>query len=226
VATDAVFDHSGIRARVVTAQGEGTLQAPVLGRFNLHNLLAALGVLLAKGLELPDALQRLQQVWVVPGRMERVGAGNGTDNGTLVVVDYAHTPAALEHVLKAVRVHTRGRLICVFGCGGDRDTGKRPFMARVAQSLANVVIVTDDNPRTEDPNLIFEDIMQGVDNKTAVTFEHDRATAIRLAIAQAQAGDSVLIAGKGHETVQILATHTVPFDDRQQAAQALREVAA
>jgi UDP-N-acetylmuramoyl-L-alanyl-D-glutamate--2,6-diaminopimelate ligase len=223
VATDAVFDHSGIRATVLTGRESGVLQAPVLGQFNLHNLLAALGVLLAKGLELPHALHCLQQVWVVPGRMERVAAE--TDGGKLVVVDYAHTPGALEQVLKAVRVHTRGRLVCVFGCGGDRDRGKRPLMAQMAELGADVVIVTDDNPRSENPYQIFEDIMQGFTNTAGVTFEHDRATAIRYAIAQAQPGDTVLIAGKGHETVQILANGTVPFDDREQAAQALRECA-
>jgi UDP-N-acetylmuramoyl-L-alanyl-D-glutamate--2,6-diaminopimelate ligase len=224
VATDAVFDHAGIRARVVSSLGIGDLQAPVLGQFNLHNLLAALGVLLAKGLVFEDALQRLQQVWVVPGRMERVTTD--CDAGRLVVVDYAHTPGALEQVLKAVRVHTRGRLLCVFGCGGDRDRGKRPLMAQTVESGADVVIVTDDNPRSENPQQIFEDIMQGFTHTEGVIFEHDRATAIRLAIGQAQVGDTVLIAGKGHETVQILADRTVPFDDRVQAAQALQECAA
>ncbi|MBJ6609265.1 MAG: UDP-N-acetylmuramoyl-L-alanyl-D-glutamate--2,6-diaminopimelate ligase [Candidatus Thiothrix moscowensis] len=224
VASDAVFDHTGIRASVVWGQEQGILQAPVLGRFNLHNLLAALGVLLAKGVVFAEALQRLQQVWVVPGRMERVTAGS--DDGKLVVVDYAHTPGALEQVLQAVRAHTRGRLLCVFGCGGDRDRGKRPLMAQKAEFAADVVIVTDDNPRSENPQQIFEDIMQGITNKAGVTFEHDRAKAIRLAIQQAQPGDTVLIAGKGHETVQILANGTVPFDDRIQAAQALQECGA
>ncbi|QTR46693.1 UDP-N-acetylmuramoyl-L-alanyl-D-glutamate--2,6-diaminopimelate ligase [Thiothrix litoralis] len=225
VATDPVFDHAGIRATVHGAQGSGTLQAPVLGQFNLHNLLAALGVLLAKGLEWSDALQRLQHVWVVPGRMERV-TSTALSKQALVVVDYAHTPGALQQVLRAVRVHTRGRLLCVFGCGGDRDRGKRPLMAKIAESDADVVIITDDNPRSENPQQIFEDIMQGINNKAGMTFEHDRTQAIRLAIRQAQPGDTVLIAGKGHETVQILAHGTVPFDDRIQAAQALQECAA
>ncbi|MEZ5451939.1 MAG: UDP-N-acetylmuramoyl-L-alanyl-D-glutamate--2,6-diaminopimelate ligase [Thiothrix sp.] len=224
VAVDPLFDHAGISATVVVGEQRGTLQAPVLGKFNLHNLLAALSVLLAKGVPFTDALQRLQQVRVVPGRMERIVANS--DDGKLVVVDYAHTPGALEQVLQAVRAHTRGRLLCVFGCGGDRDRGKRPLMAQKAESAADVVIVTDDNPRSEDSQQIFEDIMQGISNKSGVTFEHDRAKAIRLAIQQAQAGDTVLIAGKGHETVQILANGTVPFDDRIQAAQALQECAA
>lgn len=224
VASNPVFDHSGIRATVCVGQQEALLQAPVLGQFNLHNLLAALGVLLVKGLTLSAALQGLQQVQVVPGRMERVTSTSLSDR--LVVVDYAHTPGALQQVLKAVRVHTRGRLLCVFGCGGDRDRGKRPLMAEIAESDADVVIVTDDNPRSENPQQIFEDIMQGFHNKTGVVFEHDRTKAIRFAIGQAQPGDTVLIAGKGHETVQILAHGTVPFDDRIQAALALQECGA
>ena len=234
VATQEVFDHSGIQAQIMSPWGTGTLQAPVLGQFNLHNLLAALGVLVAKGIALPEALQRLQQVWVVSGRMERVtvanlavqSGGNHANDAKLVVVDYAHTPAALAQVLKAVRVHTRGRLFCVFGCGGDRDRGKRPIMAQTAETAADVVIVTADNPRTEHPQQIFEDIMQGFHHPSAVTLEPDRATAIRYAISQAQPNDTVLIAGKGHETVQILATGTIPFDDRVQAAQALQECGA
>ncbi|MEB4592102.1 UDP-N-acetylmuramoyl-L-alanyl-D-glutamate--2,6-diaminopimelate ligase [Candidatus Thiothrix sp. Deng01] len=224
VAVDPVFDHAGISATVVAGQHRGQLSAPVLGRFNLHNLLAALGVLLAAGMDFSDALQRLQRVQVVPGRMERVTASDAT--GQLVVVDYAHTPGALEQVLQAVRVHTRGRLLCVFGCGGDRDRGKRPLMAQKAESGADVVIITDDNPRSEDSQQIFEDIMQGITNKKGVTCEHDRSRAIRLAISQAQPGDTVLIAGKGHEAVQILANGVTPFDDRVQAMQALRECAA
>jgi UDP-N-acetylmuramoyl-L-alanyl-D-glutamate--2,6-diaminopimelate ligase len=157
--------------------------------------------------------------------MERV-TSTALSKQALVVVDYAHTPGALQQVLRAVRVHTRGRLLCVFGCGGDRDRGKRPLMAKIAESDADVVIITDDNPRSENPQQIFEDIMQGINNKAGMTFEHDRTQAIRLAIRQAQPGDTVLIAGKGHETVQILAHGTVPFDDRIQAAQALQECAA
>ena len=224
VATSAVFDYSGIRAEVFSPWGTGTLQAPVLGQFNLHNLLATLGVLVAKGLPFAEALTRLQHVWVVPGRMERVAAGQ--DNGKLVVVDYAHTPGALTQVLKAVRVHTQGKLICVFGCGGDRDRGKRPLMAAATEAAADVVIVTDDNPRTESPVQIFADIQVGFSQPERITFEHDRAAAIRLAVAQAQAGDTVLIAGKGHETVQMVADKILPFDDREQAALALQECAA
>lgn len=224
VATAARFDHQGIHAQVQWQGRQGELYAPVLGKFNLHNLLAALGVLLAQGMDFAEGLARLRYVWVVPGRMERV-TGKETDS-RLVVVDYAHTPGALESVLQAVRVHTQGKLICVFGCGGDRDRGKRPLMAATAEAAADIVMITDDNPRSENPQQIFEDIMQGIHNKAAVIVEHDRATAIRRAIAQANPGDTVLIAGKGHETVQILANGTIPFDDRVQAAQALQECGA
>ncbi|PID49614.1 MAG: UDP-N-acetylmuramoyl-L-alanyl-D-glutamate--2,6-diaminopimelate ligase [Proteobacteria bacterium] len=217
------FTQAGIEAEIVTPVGAGLLRAPVLGQFNLHNLLATLAVLLGKGIGLDDALNALRQVKTVPGRMERV---QGPVGAALTVVDYAHTPGALEQVLKAVRVHTTGRLLCVFGCGGDRDKGKRPLMAAVAERLADQVIVTDDNPRTESPASIFADIATGFAESAQLVFEHDRGKAIRWAIQQAGAGDTVLIAGKGHETVQILADRTVPFDDRAQASSALWESAA
>ena len=224
IATEARFDNQGIWAKVVTMAGEGILQAPGLGKFNLHNLLAALSVLLAYGLDLPQALKALQQVYTVPGRMERVTASTIKD--VLVAVDYAHTPGALSQVLSAARVHTRGKLICVFGCGGDRDAGKRPLMAGIAEQQADQVIVTDDNPRTESAQQIFQDIRAGFKNAQAVTFEHDRAKAIHMAVKAAQAGDTILIAGKGHETVQLIAGEQIPFDDREQAALALEECAA
>lgn len=225
IATHAAFTPTGIRADVSTPLGQGVLQAAVLGRFNLHNLLAALAVLLAQGLALPVALQALQQVQTVPGRMERVIPPDAAAE-RLVVVDYAHTPGALEQALQALRVHTPGRLWCVFGCGGDRDTGKRPLMAEVAEQLADQVIVTDDNPRTESPEAIFAAIRAGFRNSTTVRFEHNRSQAIQLAVRHAQAGDTVLIAGKGHEAEQISVDRVVPFDDREQAARALQECVA
>ena len=225
IATAAKFDAQGIQATVVTPVGSGELIAPVLGRFNLHNLLAALSSLLAKGLPLDTALAALKQVQTVPGRMQRVQvAGKAED--VLVVVDFAHTPTALQQALRAAKVHTTGRLICVFGCGGDRDAGKRPLMAKIAEQEANQVIVTDDNPRTENPEIIFSHIQAGFAQADLVSFEHDRAAAICLAIQQAKAGDTVVIAGKGHETVQILADRSIPFDDRTQAALALQEYGA
>lgn len=225
VADNLRFDHQGIKAHIVSPWGEGELQAPVLGRFNLENLLAALTVLLVQGVALPAALKAIGQVKTVSGRMERVYT-SAKECDVLVVVDYAHTPGALESVLKALKSHVSGRLVCVFGCGGDRDAGKRPLMAAVAEQLADVVVVTDDNPRTESAERIFADICGGFKQPDAVLFEHDRARAIRDAIITAQSGDVVLIAGKGHETVQIVAQEKIPFDDRQQAAMALQECAA
>lgn len=225
IATSAQFDSQGIQASVSTPLGEGELKAPILGSFNLHNLLAALSTLLAKGLPLDSALAALQQVETVPGRMQRVQV-QGKAEGVLVVVDFAHTPTALEQALRAAKAHTAGRLICVFGCGGDRDAGKRPVMAQIAEQEAHLVIVTDDNPRTENPETIFANIRAGFAKPEAIHFEHNRAAAIRLAIQQAQAGDTVVIAGKGHETVQILADRSIPFDDRTQATLALQEYGA
>ena len=218
---NATFDHKGINAEIVTPLGSGKLKASILGRFNLSNLLAVLGVLIAAGYDLDVALEQIQAVKTVPGRMERVGTASHAANGlasSLVVVDYAHTPGALKQALLAVREHTKNRLICVFGCGGDRDTGKRPLMAENAEILADHVIVTDDNPRTESASDIFTDIKKGFKQPNKIIFEHDRKQAIALAINESQAGDIVLIAGKGHETVQMINGDNFPFDDRIEAA--------
>jgi len=221
VAEDAVFNSSGMSAQIHYGDQQASLTASVLGRFNLSNLLAALGAMLALGYSLKDAVAELSKVQTVAGRMEKV-----SDADLLVVVDYAHTPNALETVLKALREHTQNKLICVFGCGGDRDAGKRPLMAKIAEDNADVVIVTDDNPRTENPEIIMQDIVAGFIKPANITIEHDRANAISIALNKANSGDTVLIAGKGHENVQILAAGTVPFSDREQANKVLQELAA
>ena len=221
VAENAVFNSSGMLAKIHYAGQQISLSASVLGRFNLSNLLAALGSMLALGCSLADAVNELSKVQTVAGRMEKV-----SDSDVLVVIDYAHTPNALETVLKASREHTQNKLICVFGCGGDRDVGKRPLMAKIAEANADVVIVTDDNPRSESPEEIMQNIVAGFINPEAVTIEHDRANAISFALSKAQSGDTVLIAGKGHENVQILATGSVPFSDREHANRVLQELAA
>ena len=221
VAVNAKFTHKGISADIHFAEEQCTLNASVLGRFNLSNLLAALGAMLALGDSLESALERLNQVETVAGRMEKVA-----DSDVLAVVDYAHTPNALETVLKALREHTENNLICVFGCGGDRDSGKRPMMAKIAEDNADTVIVTDDNPRTENPKLIMKDIVAGFARPSAAVIEHDRAAAINAALSQAKRGDTVLIAGKGHEKVQILASGSIPFSDREHANKVLQELAA
>jgi UDP-N-acetylmuramoyl-L-alanyl-D-glutamate--2,6-diaminopimelate ligase len=140
-----------------------------------------------------------------------------------VIVDYAHTPDSLENLLKASRPFIQGKMICVFGCGGDRDRTKRPKMGKIAAELADVAVVTSDNPRTEDPERILQDILEGIPPSVKPIVQGDRATAIRTAILQAQPGDGVLIAGKGHEDYQILGTEKIHFDDREQAREALAE---
>ena len=225
MAIDTKFTVNGICAVVQYGSQKGQLAVSVLGRFNLSNLLASLGAMLGLGIAFNDAVSQLNKVQTVAGRMEKVGGV--LSDSILTVVDFAHTPNALESVLKALREHLgneASNLICVFGCGGDRDAGKRPLMAAVAEKYANVVIATDDNPRTESPELIMQDIVAGFENKEAVIVEHDRSVAIYKALKRAKSGDAVLIAGKGHETGQILATGTIPFNDREQVKQALQEL--
>jgi UDP-N-acetylmuramoyl-L-alanyl-D-glutamate--2,6-diaminopimelate ligase len=201
----------GLTMDIVSPAGCGTLKTQLLGRFNAYNLLAALGVLIELGMPFATAIERLSRVSGVPGRLERFG-GRGRP---LVVVDYAHTPDGLEQALYALRDVCGGRLWCVFGCGGDRDPGKRPLMAQVAEELADQVIVTSDNPRGEDPMAIIEEILSGMRHRKRVRVEPDRAEAIALAIRQASRNDVVLIAGKGHETYQEIAGQRLPFSDRE-----------
>ena len=194
------------------------VHSALLGRFNIDNLLAVAAVLLATGERLQDIVDVLERVQPIPGRMNRLG-GDGTR--PLVVVDYSHKPDPLQIALESLRGHLRGRLICVFGCGGERDRGKRPLMAAIAESAADVVIVTDDNPRGEDGDGIVAGIMAGFERPDAVIVQRDRAAAIDQAIAMATADDIVLIAGKGHETYQEIAGEKYPFDDTAVARAAL-----
>ena len=209
-ATQVTLDKNGITMQVDTPWGSGELCSSLLGRFNAENLLATLACLLVMGLKLDDVLERLAQIRTVPGRMERIEG----KKGPTVIVDYAHTPDALEHVLKAAREHCEGKLWCVFGCGGDRDQGKRSLMGEVAAMLSDNVIVTDDNPRHEDPKKIVNGILSGMDKREHVSVEHDRAMAIRSAIEKADKNDLVLIAGKGHEDYQLIRDEKKPFSDR------------
>lgn len=212
-------DHvSGI---LHTPHGEAEFRSPLVGQFNLSNLLAAVGAGLHLGLDLPTIVAALPQFKGVPGRMEQVQLNSRQDIS--VVVDYAHTPDSLENLLQAARPFIQGQMICVFGCGGDRDRGKRPQMGRIAADLADQVIVTSDNPRTEEPERILQDIVAGIPDQVQPLVIADRATAIRTAILQAQPGDGVLIAGKGHEDYQILGTEKIHFDDREQARHALSD---
>ena len=211
------LDANGIAFELALANERHPIASRLLGRFNVDNLLAVAGALLALDWQLAAIASLLQQLQPVNGRMNRVG---GDARSPLVVVDYAHTPDALEQALTSLRAHTVGTLICVFGCGGERDRGKRPQMAMIAERLADRVIVTDDNPRGEDGDAIVADILSGFDGLDA-NIVRDRAAAIVLAIAHAQPGDVVLIAGKGHETYQDIAGVQRPFDDMAQARRAL-----
>ena len=214
---EASFDDHGVRARLVTPQGEGHLRSPLLGRFNLSNLLAVVGALLGLDYPLDEILRVLPQLQGPVGRMQRFGG----EQLPLVVVDYAHTPDALEKVLEALRPHVTGRLLCLFGCGGDRDRGKRPLMAAVAERLADAVLVTDDNPRTEDPAQILADISAGFAKPEVVEFVHGRGEAIARLIAAARVGDVVLLAGKGHEDYQEIAGVRHAFSDLDETTKAL-----
>jgi UDP-N-acetylmuramoyl-L-alanyl-D-glutamate--2,6-diaminopimelate ligase len=214
-ATYAIDAPAQIRAQGVRLAADGSsfrvdgsaVELPLRGRFNVYNALAAFGV--ARSLGIPDAtiVRALARVDAVPGRMERIA-----ELGIDAIVDYAHTPDALENVLRAARESTRGRVIVVFGCGGDRDPGKRAPMGEIAARLADRAIVTSDNPRSEDPAAIARAIAAGGPGEIVL----DRRGAIRAAIAAAAAGDTVVVAGKGHETYQIVGDRVLPFDDREE----------
>jgi UDP-N-acetylmuramoyl-L-alanyl-D-glutamate--2,6-diaminopimelate ligase len=198
------------------------LQTHLVGHYNVLNVLGAVAVAHATGISLESIRDGLSAIEVVPGRLETIREGQDF----LVLVDYAHTPDALERVLTNARHMTQNRLIVVFGCGGDRDPGKRPLMGKAAGDLADVVVVTSDNPRTEDPIRIIEDVMAGVEESAAagkaIQVLPDRRAAIAYAIETAASGDVVVIAGKGHEDYQILGTEKIHFDDREQARNFLR----
>jgi len=211
--------HAGMQLAIDTSLGAGRLALALIGRFNAANALAALLVLLSLGMDLDRALRALEQVRGVPGRMERFGGAGAP----LVVVDYAHSPDALEQALLNLRAHAKGRLVCVFGCGGERDTGKRPLMGALAERLADQVILTDDNPRGEAGDEIIAQILAGMVAPGPVIVERRRGLAIRRAIAIAGRDDLVLVAGKGHETLQDLGERKVHFSDRAQVQQALAE---
>jgi UDP-N-acetylmuramoyl-L-alanyl-D-glutamate--2,6-diaminopimelate ligase len=213
------YEPTGVSGMLHTPAGEIPFRLPLVGQYNLSNMLAAVGAVLHLELKLEAVVEALPQFLGVPGRMERVQIKPEQDIS--VIVDYAHTPDSLENLLKAARPFIRGKMICVFGCGGDRDRTKRPKMGKIAADLADVAVVTSDNPRTEDPERILQDVLEGIPSSVEPIVICDRATAIRTAILQAQPGDGVLIAGKGHEDYQILGTEKIHFDDREQARDAL-----
>ena len=206
---DYQADHDGLVARVMTPVGELKLHTGLLGRFNLENLLAALGGAVALGSTAEQLEAVAPKLLPPPGRLEQWLA----KDGRRVVIDYAHTADALETVLQALRPHVKGQLWCVFGCGGNRDRGKRPVMGAVAERLSDAVVVTDDNPRDEDPETIVEEILAGMDEPERVCVEHDRRKAIEKALASVSPDDLVLVAGKGHETTQERRGEKIPCSD-------------
>jgi UDP-N-acetylmuramoyl-L-alanyl-D-glutamate--2,6-diaminopimelate ligase len=213
------MDREGLALAIESGGRSWAFKSQILGRFNAYNLLAAAATLAALGLPLDTAIEELGKVSSVTGRLERFG-GTGQP---LVVVDYAHTPDGLEQTLRSSREICPGTLWCVFGCGGDRDRGKRPLMGAIAERLADRVIVTWDNPRREDPALIIDDIRRGMPATDKVSVEADRALAIRLAVLAASPGDVVLVAGKGHEAYQEIQGQRWPYSDRDTVRAALSE---
>jgi UDP-N-acetylmuramyl-tripeptide synthetase len=214
----------GTRVALDGDWGPGRFDTPLLGRFNVSNLLAVAGAWLALGVPMPVVAQRLAALRPVPGRLQAVAAPAGASATPLAVVDYAHTPDALANALQALRPVAqarRGRLWCVFGAGGDRDPGKRPLMGAAAGRYADRVVITSDNPRSEPPEAIVAAVAAGLTGPAALV-EVDRGRAIAAALGAAAPEDIVLIAGKGHEPYQEIAGVRHPFDDAREAAQALR----
>jgi UDP-N-acetylmuramoyl-L-alanyl-D-glutamate--2,6-diaminopimelate ligase len=221
-AKDIVISTEGSEYSFISPVGNGKMKLHLTGQFNVYNSLAALCVGIAEGIDIKTCINALESVSGVPGRFEVVS------RKPLVIVDYAHTPDGLQNVLNAAEkiVSETGRLICVFGCGGDRDVTKRPQMGRIAENLCDKVIVTSDNPRTEDPQQIITDILTGIQelDSKGVTVEPDRAVAIEQAILNSAPDDVIVIAGKGHEDYQIINYQKFHFDDREEARKALQKI--
>ncbi len=210
----------GLNLNIATPAGEIPIRSALKGEMNAYNIMAAIGVCHAMGIPNERIAEGIEALKGVPGRMEFVENTNNLN----IIVDYAHTPDALGTVLKNARQFTKGRLLTVFGCGGDRDKTKRPIMGSIAAGLADLAIITSDNPRTEEPDFIIEDILKGIPNRTKIIAEPDRAKAICRAIRAMAVDDCLLIAGKGHEDYQIIGTRKISFDDRECVRRCLKEV--
>ncbi|MGJ8681111.1 UDP-N-acetylmuramoyl-L-alanyl-D-glutamate--2,6-diaminopimelate ligase [Paraglaciecola sp.] len=210
VAKNVQYTSSGLRLSLQSSWGDCELRLALLGQFNVSNVLAAICAQLCLGKSLKQIAYVAQKLRPVAGRMELFCRSKMPT----IVVDYAHTPDALEKALLATRQHCQGKLVCVFGCGGDRDAGKRSLMGEIAEQFADSVILTDDNVRSEDPKQIVADILTGFRNPDVIKVEHDRKKAIQLAVSQCAEGDMVLVAGKGHEQYQIIGNQTLSYDER------------
>lgn len=215
--SDVDYHSQGLRANLETSWGNATIELGLFGEFNLYNTCAALATLLPMGYDFATLVQGVQSLKAIDGRMEAYSAASKPT----CIVDYAHTPDALELALAALNKHVQGKITCVFGCGGDRDKGKRPLMAQAAQKYAKRIIVTNDNPRFEDELSIIDDIKRGFSANVDVEVEPDRAAAIALAVQNANEKDIILIAGKGHEDYQIVGDSTLHFSDAEQVKAAL-----
>jgi UDP-N-acetylmuramoyl-L-alanyl-D-glutamate--2,6-diaminopimelate ligase len=223
-ATDMVISASGNRFKIVHAGGTMELATRLQGKFNVYNCLAAAAVALEANIDGESIVEGLQSLVGVPGRFENIDCGQPFT----ALVDYAHTPDGVQNVLEACREVTRGRVIIVVGCGGDRDRSKRPLMGRVAAELSDLCIITSDNPRSEEPEAIIEMVLEGVRGEfpeSRYLTVVDRRSAICRAVAEAGAGDLVVIAGKGHESGQIFSDRVIPFDDHEVLRECLQEVA-
>ena len=210
-ARDIVLSPDGIAYTLETEAEQVAIQSGLLARFNVDNLLNTAACLLALGTPFAAIPAKLAALHGVPGRAERIGLGNGA----AAIIDYAHTPAALANILQGVRAHVPGKLWCIYGCGGDRDRGKRPLMAQAAEQYADAVVITDDNPRTENPADIIADSLRGMGQREKAWIKRPREEAIRFVLPQLQAGDAVVIAGKGHEDYQILGTTKHHYSDQE-----------
>lgn len=222
----ASFDFGGSHLQLATPQGDLKLDLKLNGPFNVYNVMCALLICLSEGVKLEVCKAALEDFSGVPGRFQIVGSQeNKKAVEPLCIVDYAHTPDGLRNILKAARtlVPSKGKLIAVFGCGGDRDTSKRPQMGAIAEQLADEVIVTSDNPRTENPEKIISEILAGINRLSAIEVQPDRAQAISAAVSRAQSDDVIVVAGKGHENYQILRDKTIAFDDRAHVKSALEQ---
>lgn len=216
-AEQLVLSERGSRFKLITPFGQTTVAFPLIGMFNVYNALAATSAALLSGVSVEQVKASLEGARNIPGRFEVVGE----EAPVTVIVDYAHTPDSLENVLTTVNEFAKGRVFTVVGCGGDRDRTKRPLMARTAVNVSDMAVFTSDNPRSEDPEAIIRDMENGVHEETFVSIP-DRAEAIHYAITEASDGDVIVIAGKGHETYQIIGDKVIDFDDREVARQAIR----